>query len=87
MKKLILLLFALSFLFSCANEKIDCEEKENEESCKFMEDWNKSGKNLSTFGDERWHKNVYKGVFDCFEKENETEEEKKERESRCVGLD
>ncbi len=30
MKKLILLLLALSFLFSCANEKIDCEEKENE---------------------------------------------------------
>ena len=30
MKKLILLLIALSFLFSCAGEKNNCEEKENE---------------------------------------------------------
>jgi hypothetical protein len=52
-----------------------------------MEDWNNSGKNLGTFSKEKWRKNFYKGVFDCFEKENETEEEKKERESRCVGLD
>ena len=41
MKKLILLLFALSFLFSCAGEKIDCEEKENEtEEEKVWKKWN-----------------------------------------------
>ena len=26
----------------------------------FMTEWGKSGKNLSTFGKERWHKNIYK---------------------------
>ena len=55
MKKLILLLLALSFLVSCAGEKIDCEENENEESCKFMEDWNKSGT-------ERFKQKLYKKI-------------------------